>query len=149
MLHLQPKVQPSPFLQSEAQSPEAEEPAPPLQKDISARPAPRLQYRHSTGSGMEPMEKSALQAGLKTMPHRIPPLPEIPLHEVPPFFSLLTCLHEQASLAARHCTPTHLSTGSQCAYPEHQTVVIACLTAPALMIRGIISYHRTLAGWRG
>ncbi len=45
---------------------------------------PRLQYRHSTGSGMQPLETSALQAGLQTMPHRIPPLPEIPPGEVRP-----------------------------------------------------------------
>ena len=47
-------------------------------------PGPRLQYRHSTGSGMQPLETSALQAGLQTMPHRIPPLPEIPPGEVCP-----------------------------------------------------------------
>ena len=29
--------------------------------------------RHSTGSGMQPLETTALQAGLKTMPLRIPP----------------------------------------------------------------------------
>ena len=44
--------------------------------------------RHSTGSGMQPLETTALQAGLKTMPLRIPPLPEIPpeevLHSLPP-----------------------------------------------------------------
>ena len=49
------------------------------------RPAVR---RHSTGSGMQPLETTALQAGLKTMPLRIPPLPEIPpeevLHSFPP-----------------------------------------------------------------
>lgn len=49
--------------------------------------------RHSTGSGMQPLETSALQAGLKTMPLRIPPLPEVPPEEVLRSFSPITQDH--------------------------------------------------------
>ena len=110
---LQPKPQPSPFLQSEAFSHGSDEAASPGKKAPTHMPGPRLQYRHSTGSGMQPLETSALQAGLQTMPHRIPPLPEMPPGEVccqawpvvpaslgmPMPESLLRCLGAAAGLA--------------------------------------------------
>lgn len=70
---------------------------------------PKLRHRHSTGSGMQPLETSALQHGLKTMPNRIPPLPEIPPDEVSCSYALRPDTVEYSVLHVRHFLPLQFS----------------------------------------